>query len=348
MVDSVDELPGSLDRQAATLLQAEPRRDVLFSDTYSALVLRNVHPQVVSPEAGSTTLAFQHFPDLTAFPLRLIMTHMISGALDQSSAPLISLPYYKHAWAPKYDLPSGALNHISRRAKTWEDVEKYSSRSDFDLYTAIHDEEVRVLFDRWMRDVPKAMTTASTNYPGQILLAESYAFSKPFPPRMPLFPPEALAPEDEGFLASRRRKSPLGDVDRILRESERFRVKVLDALPAYDARDGRSFACRLISIDDVPTPSDTLLRLKICDDRLIPTPVHPGGPTPDRVKAWWDMLVQPTVAEELIAAEDEAFRALTHVQGSILAYYFGAHLVREVPLLDGTAVLINVTTDHST
>lgn len=288
-------------------------RDIIFTDSTASVVLNATQPK---------ELQYTAFPDLKTHPIRLVVASLLKSKCERGH--YFTLPYEP---SRSFTTPSGALNHPSERSISDEDAMRlWSQKSDIDWYTACNDAEYRAVVSRWMQNNLSTFQGKPFLSPGDVLQVDTFAFSarSQHLHLEPIYPKEPLPSETASYLERTRRNTEDRSLKTRLSEVERFAIRILDEIDSSNVEDGSSFACEIVTTQDVPWTGKTKLRVKIFDDRRMgDQEIVAEGPD-DRQ---WFCHANGTHSDTLVALEDAIYHRLDHAQGSVMPYYYGAHEV---------------------
>ncbi|KAG8961890.1 hypothetical protein FRC00_010934, partial [Tulasnella sp. 408] len=309
-------------RSVVTFSALFPGRDVIFTDSKVTMVVRV--PQTNAHLSGRQELLYTVFSNLESHPVRLIIASFLSRKLEQGQY------FYQPPTHEVFSLPSGALNHPDERSILEENAMRlWSQKNDIDWYTACNDAAYRAVVSRWMQNTLSTFQGKPFLSRGDVLRGTPFVFNPCRHHLEPMYEKKPLPSDTAKYLEDIRRDTD----DRALRgelsKADSFEIRILDEVDLSNMEDGSSFACKVLTIGGVPRTRETILRIKIFDDRRM------GDPELIEIKPddqQWFYNATWTHSDVLVALEDAAYSRLDHAQGSILPYYYGAH---EILLPDG-------------
>ena len=241
------------------------------------------------------------------------------------------LPYHRYLDenVNKRILTSGAINNPSLPLPSEESVMERSSTQCFDLYTLLNSREHALQYFRWKERAAERALLRPIEV-GNILSAATNGFKKRYIQGKVGKPYEPIPEDTLQHFKMNQRPQPL--IQAVLEQSERFSVRVDRILKAADkgSKLGTTVVCSVVSIESPAhrsSPASQQLCLKVFDDRL--TPLDPPNEELDP-KYWFDGY---STAQDLVMAEDSVYRSLIDVQGSLVPWYLGAHVVSKISVL---------------
>ncbi|KAG9027385.1 hypothetical protein FRB95_007817 [Tulasnella sp. JGI-2019a] len=209
--------------------------------------------------------------------------------------------------------PKGVLNVPNVPAPSDKDVfHTCKSISDFDLYSLHQDRGKAEQFFRWKAWAAQQATKRPCAI-GDALVVQPNAFDQLYtcPPNVvPLLP---LPSRTIAHLQEAQRPKAL-TVTAVVRSSERFEVLITRIIKT--AAEGSQIA----AVYEVRVEGQ-MLCLKVFDDRLYP--IEPPEDPEDPLRYWFQGL---QTAEDAVRTEQGVYQRLEHAQGSVVPWYYGAHL----------------------
>ncbi|KAG8985554.1 hypothetical protein FRB94_012229 [Tulasnella sp. JGI-2019a] len=209
--------------------------------------------------------------------------------------------------------PKGALNAPNLPASSDKDVfHACKSISDFDLYTLHQDRGRAEQFFRWKAWAAQQATKRPCAT-GDALIVQPSAFDRLYtcpPNAAPLLP---LPSRTVTHLQEAQRPKAL-TVTAAVQSLKRFEVSITRIIKT--AAEGSQIA----AVYEVRMGGQ-LLCLKVFDDRLYP--IEPPEDSEDPLRYWFQGL---QTAEDAVRTEQGVYQRLEHAQGSVVPWYYGAHL----------------------
>ncbi|KAK7688731.1 hypothetical protein QCA50_008270 [Cerrena zonata] len=288
--------------------ESDPDTYVLGCDFQNVLTLRLQHESNVR----EVICSYAPIPDLV--PVRVILASFLI-------TPIVGIRYI--AWKLPNDDDSnmgiGPLLPPELTTLLPDNVifARYCRHSDFDYPLIALSEEHWAQFSRWKTHMVESVASQSVS-DGDILLGTTDGFTQANP-LLQLFYPAILPPKSTmQTFESCHRTDPLQEFPPQLTQSSLFTVRVLRELTqSQDVTGPRpccTYVCRLLTIDNRPlTNPAPFLCLKLYDDRFLQF---------QPFQKW-------QTAEDLVRNEIAVYQKLDFMQGSLLPYFYGAHLVSQ-------------------
>ncbi|KAG6887344.1 hypothetical protein C0995_015939 [Termitomyces sp. Mi166 len=276
-----------------------------------------------------------------------VSTTQFSLALQVISAACVygTLP---GSWIARPDrefefvLPEGPPQNPDRPMLSDDEVfATHHRHSDFDIPTLLRNKAKALQFFRWHDHIRCRCSRLVVN-PNDVLHVVVNTLDSIHPPLHPLYPfNTAELPADTiAHLKETQRPSPLqttGILDHLM-VSKSFAVEIQDVISAGSERGICTvYRCQITLIDNQPVTSSPNLCLKLFDDRFQvlegePTEEEANDTNKEYLSCWFHLLI---MSETFITNEILAYNKLRPVQGSIIPWFYGAHLFT---LPDGTVL----------
>ncbi|KAK7688711.1 hypothetical protein QCA50_008249 [Cerrena zonata] len=285
--------------------ESDPDTYILCCDFQNVLTLRLQHESNVR----EIICSYAPIPDLV--PARVILASFLI-------TPIVGIWYI--AWKLRNDDDCsngiGPLLPPEFTPLLPDDVifTRYCRHSDFDYPLIARSEEHWTQFSRWKTHMVETVASQSVS-DGDVLLGTTDRFAQVNPLLQPFYP--AILPPKSTMqtFESCQRTDPLQEFSPQLTRSSSFTVHVLRELTQSQDITGpcpcRAYVCQLLTIDDRPlTNPASSMCLKLYDDRFLQF---------QPFQKW-------QTAEDLVRNEIAVYQKLDFMQGSLLPYFYGAHL----------------------
>lgn len=193
---------------------------------------------------------------------------------------------------------------------------QYCRHSDFDYPLLYRSKSRWDQFRRWKDHMLTDVKPHSART-GDVLLGMTNRFAQLNPLLQPYYPAVLPPKSTMQTFEKNQRPDPLDQFSLQLSRSSSFTIRILRELTeSHDpekTRPCRTYVCQLLSTDNGPLPHCTpLLCLKLFDDRFLQLDYYS--------RQWY-------TAEDLVRREIAVYTKLDFMQGSLIPYFYGAHLV---------------------
>lgn len=194
---------------------------------------------------------------------------------------------------------------------------RYLRHSDFDHPVLFNSKAHEEQFYRWQYHMVKVVKSHTT-CAGDVLRGITNKFARTNPLLRPYYPAIRPPKPTMQYFGRYRRPDPMRDYSSQFQQSSSFNIRIIRELTDKRSdtrpRPCRTYVCQLVSLDNrrllIRTP---LLCLKLFDDRFFV------------IENMWSL----HTAEDLIRNEIAVYQKLDFMQGSLLPYFYGAHLVSQ-------------------
>jgi hypothetical protein len=253
--------------------------------------------------------------------LRIIIAAYLYVALPEDMC------IYHPLFFDRFDLTLTEGSPIDPLTPMQTDEEVFATHhrhSDFDFHTLARDADRGLQFFRWKDNINKNASPIFAS-PGETLRGITDGFIRRNIGISPYYPVEDVPSETVDHIRSVQRSCPMGPILELFLSSKAFAIRLLeDITPRTGKGLCRTYKCQIVSIDGEMRDASPVLCLKLFDDRFIPMET----PDEDMIKAgvqWWWMRYCTT--EDHVRNEDAAYKRLKFVQGSLIPWFYGSHLV---------------------
>lgn len=274
---------------------------VICCDLHSVLVLKS--------QEGTQNIIYGHFPLPSLAAAKVILAAYFIP-------PLFAMEYLLEPELFQSYGSVGPLLPLSSVPVLPDDVvfSSHCRQLDFDYPLIYNSEAYRNRFYRWkqyMFNVVKSYIFAN----GEMLHGTTNEFARLNPLLRPYYP--ALLPPRATiqFFKKYRRSNPLRQLSSRLDQSSSFTIRIIKELSKdEEPRPCRTYTCQLVSTDNSASFQHMpVLCLKLYDDRFLSL---------QSIGSW-------VTAEDLVRNEIAVYQKLDFMQGSMLPYFYGAHLVSQ-------------------
>ncbi|KAK7688658.1 hypothetical protein QCA50_008196 [Cerrena zonata] len=286
--------------------KSDPDTCVIGCDFENAITMR------LELESGTQKIICSHMPISDLIPARILLACFLLF-------PLLAMGYVYWTWdGDRDDMEGiGPLPHPSSVPILPDSVifAQYCRHSDFDYPLIYQSEEHGNQFLRWKEHM---LTVVKSHFArsGDVLLGMTNRFAQLNPLLRPYYPAVLPPKSTMETFEKDRRSDPLCQFSLRLSRSSSFTIRILRELtespdPAQ-TRPCRTYVCQLLSTDNRSLPHYApLLCLKLFDDRFYPLVYYS--------QSW-------CTAEDLVRREIAVYTKLDFMQGSLIPYFYGAHL----------------------